>query len=183
MGAAAVAGHPAAPVGAAEADRRCRPTRRRPARDRSRDNSARAADDVDARAIGAILADCKDFRDPDAANAAWDLYRAAAQRGVTARFRIRQYNFALGAVAAGRDGATRVRGSGMPSPAPPFHRTPSPWRSSRAGSVAPPATSSPPSRSYARASRGAPVRRVRAPRPPQRPPQIRRGEREQRGDA
>ena len=42
---------------------------------------ARAADDVDARAIGAILADCKDFRDPDAANAAWDLYRAAAQRG------------------------------------------------------------------------------------------------------
>lgn len=70
---------------------------------------ARAADDVDARAIGAILADCKDFRDPDAADAAWDLYRAAAQRGVTARFRIRQYNFALGAVAAGRDGATRVR--------------------------------------------------------------------------
>ena len=80
---------------------------------------ARAADDVDARAIGAILADCKDFRDPDAANAAWDLYRAAAQRGVTARFRIRQYNFALGAVAAGRDGARRVREVGMPSPAPP----------------------------------------------------------------
>ena len=56
------------------------------------------SDDVDMRLVGQIMADCKDARTEAASEAAWSLYEAAVLAGTAAKFNIRQYNFALGAV-------------------------------------------------------------------------------------
>ena len=66
-------------------------------------------DDVDMRLVGQILADCKDARTEAASEAAWSLYEAAVLAGTAAKFNIRQYNFALGAVQHGPAGEGRVK--------------------------------------------------------------------------